>query len=128
MNGVVARPADPHVTIGGDIESVGDLIVLVGQVVHKPFLGIGIELPKHPRSEARHPDDAVGRHVQPAWTAERRIPFLDVAVGLARINAADTVAVELAVPNHTIDWRVVDAVGRDTFAFSFARGDGLVGA
>ena len=66
--------------------------------------------------------------MQPARTAEGRIPFLDVSVGGVWIDAADAVAVQFGVPNHSVHRRVVETVGCDASRLAFACGDCLVGS
>ena len=58
--------------------------------------------------------------MEAARAAEGRIPLGDVAVRRLRIDPADAIAVQLRIPDHPIDRRVIEAVGRDAAGFTLA--------
>ena len=65
--------------------------------------------------------------MQPARSAKRRIPFGDVAVRRFRIDPADAIAVEFRIPDHPIDQREIEAIGRDPVRLPLATGLHLIG-
>ena len=103
VESVIVCPANPHHTVGSNIEGVGNLVEIIGQRVSRPLLALGIELGEHTRAEPRNPNHSIRCNMKTSWPPERRIPFSDVTVGGFRINTPDAVPVEFGIPNHAID-------------------------
>ena len=52
--------------------------------------------------------------MQTPRATEGRIPFFDVAVAGLWVDTTDAISVQFGVPDHPIDWRVVDSPRLDT--------------
>ena len=63
---------------------------------------LGLNFGEDTRAAARYPDHALGVDLQAARAAERRVPFLDVAVRHVRVDPPHAIAVELGVPDVSI--------------------------
>ena len=127
VEGVVVGAADPDHAVRSDVESVGNLVEVIGQRVSRPLLGLGIKLAEHPRSKSGNPDIPVGSDMESARTSEGRVPLGDRASRHFRINPPDAVAVQFRIPDRPVNRRVVEAVGSDAARLALATAPDLSG-